>query len=354
VTSLIFLLFALVAMGLFFTLAYAADTNRFLRYLVFTVLILANVFAAMFASAYSLVLFLGSDAVTGMTAPGQPETTAAAASVFANPDLLNGLAAIGPILLTLAVLGVIITYEPFRRPLARWIPIDPSSLVHLVALEYALALLGASALTAVFVSAAAQDPEMMGQLLADNDNLLAVAWAQAAGFVALALLGVGFLVRRDLRASLQRLGVTRSFSVKWWLAVTLTALGTSILVDVIWRALDPEGMEAVSRISGELFEPFIAAGFIGMLTVGLSAGIGEELVFRGAAQERFGLAFTSFLFAVMHTQYTVSPALIQVFLVAVVLGLARVRANTTTCIVAHASYNMVLVGLAIWAPELSP
>jgi hypothetical protein len=103
----------------------------------------------------------------------------------------------------------------------------------------------------------------------------------------------------------------------------------------------------VSKLSEALFEPFLAAGWIGALTVGLSAGLGEEMVFRGAAQPRFGIALTAFLFAFMHTQYTISPALLQVFLLAVVLGVARVRSNTTTCMLAHATYNTILVAVAI-------
>ena len=73
-----------------------------------------------------------------------------------------------------------------------------------------------------------------------------------------------------------------------------------------------------------------------------AAGIGEEILFRGAAQPRLGLPLTALLFAAVHTQYTVSPALVHIFVTGLLLGVVRRRANTTTAIAVHASYNFLL------------
>jgi membrane protease YdiL (CAAX protease family) len=116
----------------------------------------------------------------------------------------------------------------------------------------------------------------------------------------------------------------------------------------LWGWLASENLAEVEQLSEALFSPYLSAGLVGALTIGLSAGIGEEILFRGAAQPRLGLVFTSLLFGVMHTQYTVSLALFQVFLVGLLLGLTRRHTNTTTAIGVHATFNFVLASMAIY------
>jgi membrane protease YdiL (CAAX protease family) len=86
----------------------------------------------------------------------------------------------------------------------------------------------------------------------------------------------------------------------------------------------------------------------GAFALGLSAGISEELLFRGAVQPRLGLLLTTFLFAIGHLQYGLTVATFEVFLIGLVLGLVRKRSNTTVCIIIHASYNTLgtLLGMA--------
>ena len=86
----------------------------------------------------------------------------------------------------------------------------------------------------------------------------------------------------------------------------------------------------------------LATSIPGILTLGLAAALGEETVFRGALQPRFGLIFTTVLFALLHSTYGISLATLIVFGVGLVLGLLRMRYNTTTSMVAHAVYNMTL------------
>jgi membrane protease YdiL (CAAX protease family) len=201
----------------------------------------------------------------------------------------------------------------------------------------------------------ASDPQLLEELeRATSDGGILAAWVQALGFVVLGMLGVGLFARRDWRETLARLGLTRRFSVRWWLGSVLLGLVAAFATEWLWSWLQPESMAEVSRISDALFQAFIEAGLWGAITVGVSAGIGEEILFRGAAQPRLGLVFTSLAFAVLHTQYTVSPALAQVFFIGLLLGLVRRRVNTTTAIGVHATYNFVLVLLAIYAPELGP
>jgi hypothetical protein len=80
---------------------------------------------------------------------------------------------------------------------------------------------------------------------------------------------------------------------------------------------------------------------LGAIVLGLSAGISEESLFRGAVQPRLGIVTAALLFTIGHLQYGLTAATLEVFVIGLVLGLVRKRANTTMCIIIHAGYNMV-------------
>ena len=76
------------------------------------------------------------------------------------------------------------------------------------------------------------------------------------------------------------------------------------------------------------------------IVLGVSAGVGEELLVRGALQPRAGLFWASILFAAGHVQYTWF-GMLTILLLGVALGIVRARANTTTAIVVHGLYDIV-------------
>lgn len=351
--------------GLFLSLAYIGEGQKWARALVYMGLLAGLALLVAFGLPLALVdlaPILGEILAGGGAAPppgpGAPEGDVARLPL---PGVdAAGLAAILPrvgwVMLVLALLGLLLLLPPLRRLIARLIPIDAGRLVHTVALQYSLYLVLVAVLTLIVVSTALRGGGPEGLALEDLGATVTLSglWAQAIGFAVVAFLGVGWLVQRDGRATLERLGLEPRVDLRWLVAVVLVGLGAGYLTDQLWRLLDPDSMAEVERLSEALFGPILGTGLAGALTIGLSAGIGEELLFRGAAQPRLGLVFTALLFAVIHTQYTVSPALIQVFLLGILLGLARIRANTSTAIAAHAGYNFILALLAIYAPELAP
>ena len=76
------------------------------------------------------------------------------------------------------------------------------------------------------------------------------------------------------------------------------------------------------------------------LLLGVSAGVGEEVLVRGALQPRTGLLWASLLFAAAHVQYTWFGMLVIVML-GIALGLVRRYTNTTTAIVVHGVYDVI-------------
>jgi len=333
---------SLLSFGLFLTLAYVAEQERLLRWLVYALAVVGDLGVAFVGAAFLLLAVLQGGQVE--LAPGCQLPEAAVASM-------------GRAYLGLGLVGLLALVPLVRRFLARVVPFDPARLVHAVALQYAVQLLVVSVAIGIVISAALLPGcEALLRRLTEETARggLAMVWLQNLAFVVIGLLGVGFGVRRGWRASLERLGLTREFRFGWWAGMTALGLAGGYVTSILWTQLAPQSQADVERISQALFEPFIALGLVGALTIGLAAGIGEEILFRGAAQPRLGLVFTSLLFAALHTQYTVSPALLQVLFLGLLLGLTRQRVNTTTAVAVHAAYNFLLVALAYYAPQLSP
>jgi membrane protease YdiL (CAAX protease family) len=228
-----------------------------------------------------------------------------------------------------------------RRWLSRWLPLDPDSIVHTTALVLAVYQIGLS----------------LGQmaLIGDLENLLEAGLAlttwdlllSAVPLLLFALGGVGLFIRRGGRSTLERLGLFRP-TWKHWLAaagVTILLLAFDFGTRLLWYEVDPAGHDLVAQVTENLFGNLASVG--GAMALGLSAGISEELLFRGAVQPRLGLLLTTLLFAVGHLQYGLTVATLEIFVIGLVLGIMRIRTSTTIAIVVHASYNAlgVLLGL---------
>jgi uncharacterized protein len=248
---------------------------------------------------------------------------------------LAAAAALTPLLASLPLIPAV------RRWLARYLPIRPESIVHTTALAFAVYQIGLSL----------GQMAMIGSLenLAEAQLALDVWDVVLTGvpLTLLALLGVGLFVRRDLGSTLERLGLRLPTGRQLIAAVVITALllGFDQAVNLIWQAVDPAGLEQLQRVTDNLFGGLMTVG--GAIALGLSAGISEELLFRGAIQPRLGLLLASVLFAIGHLQYSLTLATFEVFIIGLVLGLVRNRTNTTLCILIHAAYNTVgvLIGL---------
>ena len=167
---------------------------------------------------------------------------------------------------------------------------------------------------------------------------------QAAFFLAIAYIAVGLPYWRDLRAATERLGIVAPDARTIGIAVvaTFAAFLVAALVGLLQQQLDPELSESLNEIvdqmTGQVQNP------IGALVLGASAGIGEEAIFRGALQPRFGILIPSLLFAMLHgPQYGFNVALLGLLGVSIILGLERKYVNTTAAMITHALFNAVQV-----------
>ncbi len=256
---------------------------------------------------------------------------------------VNWLAVAGLCLLT-ALLAFLPLLLPVRRWLAGRLPIEPDSLVHMTALAFVVYQIGLNLAQMA--------------LIGDLENLITTGLTLSIWDVLLnglplalfALVGVGLFVRRDLGSALDRLGLQVPTWKHMLVAAGLTVflLGLNYGLDLLWEHVDPEGYALVERVTESLFGDLSTVA--GALVLGLSAGISEEMLFRGAVQPRLGILLTTVLFAVGHLQYGLTVAMLQVFVIGLALGWVRQWANTTTSIAIHAAYNALIVLLGLWLP----
>jgi len=243
--------------------------------------------------------------------------------------------------------GVLAGLPLARRLLARWLPISPDSPVHTLALLFVGYMAGNTLLTltqgGLADLAATAAPAAPVELL-----------AQFLLFIMVGVLGVGWGVRRNNRATLARLGLVRPSRAQLLAGIRWTAALVALqwLVGIGWALSNPEQSELLDSISGALYANLDTVGEWLFLAVG--TGLSEELLFRGALQPVLGLKFTAVFFAILHVQYGITPVTLAVFLIGMALGHIRRRYNTTTAVFVHAGYNFILGLMALLAAYLEP
>ncbi|MBN1658424.1 MAG: CPBP family intramembrane metalloprotease [Anaerolineae bacterium] len=247
---------------------------------------------------------------------------------------VNWVGAAGTMFLT-GALAFLPLLRPVRAWLARWLDIDPDSDMHMTALAFAAYQIGLSlsqlALIGNIETLAATD------LVLDEWDVL----LSGVPLFVFALLGVGLWIRRTGSGTAQRLGLVRPTWRQIFAVPILIILFIAIdyAVAEAWSALDPAGYALLEGFTAKLYGSLATA--TGALVLGLSAGISEEILFRGAVQPRLGLLLATTLFAIGHIQYGVTPATAEVFFIGLILGLVRARTNTTMAILVHAGYNAI-------------
>ncbi len=227
--------------------------------------------------------------------------------------------------------------RPFRVMLARVTPLDPDSTIDMTGLCMVLGLLGFFAGTSL-APMAENPPELIPSV-----GILELL-IQAITFAAIAYIAAGYPYWRDLRAATARLGIVAPDLRTIGIAVvaTFACFVVAGIAGYASQPLDPglsESLdEVVDQMTAQVQNP------LGAVILGASAGIGEEAIFRGALQPRYGIVIPSLLFTMLHgPQYGFNLALLGLFGVSVILGLLRRQVNTTAAMITHALFNAVQV-----------
>ena len=254
---------------------------------------------------------------------------------------MDSLALLGLGLWLPALIGIILLLPPVRRLAARLIPIDAANPVHGIALAFSV-LVAVNLLFTLGIGLSNLADVLAEQEAAGiTSNTMLSLWVQQIFTALLGMIGVGWLIRRGTRATLERLGIVVPsfgqllFGLLLGLGMVPVIMAIEWLTSYLEVGIDPSVAKLTEQLLGPLFDtPF------GIVTIGLAAALGEETIFRGAMQPRFGLLFTALLFALVHSNYGLTLSTLFVFLLGLVLGMVRIRANTTTAMITHAVYNM--------------
>jgi uncharacterized protein len=249
-------------------------------------------------------------------------------------------------LLVLLLAPVVLLLRSVRVRIAGWLPLDPDAFHHWIGL---VALLWFVTMPLASLPVLGGRPPLEALLAETGVTTAAVTtWYELlyglVWTVLLCLLAAGFPMARPLPAALVRLGLT------WpgWRGIAVGVVASVLMVPLFTAAdqvatglVESFGLATTSsawidRLFGRDF------GLLGALAAALSAGLGEELVWRGVIQTRYGLPLAALGFAAIHGFQYGPDGLIVVFLSGLVLGVLRWRTNTTVAAVAHGGYDFWL------------
>jgi membrane protease YdiL (CAAX protease family) len=242
----------------------------------------------------------------------------------------------GWLIMGLGLALVLPLIKPFRALLGRVTPMDASSPIDMMGLGIILAVsvyFGYS-LIAAPVQPGDLEPASIGALIV---NVIT--------FAALGYFAVGLFVYRSPRQATSRLGLTvpKPTDVLVGLVTVIPAFLLSFIGSLLTVAFQPDVLDSLTETTQDLTSGIQTP--IGALVLGASTGIGEELLFRGAIQPRYGIILTSALWALLHTQYQFSFVILGLFGVGILFGLIRKYVGTTAVVIAHAVYNIAVVSL---------
>ena len=251
--------------------------------------------------------------------------------------LLQGDRVLASLLLLVGIGLGLPLLRPFRQILARVTPMDPDSAIDMTGLSIVLGVLGFFVGTSL-APMAGDPPELIPSI-----GILELL-VQAAFLVAVSYIAAGVPYWRDLRAATERLGIVmpdaRAIAIA--IAATFACFAVSAIAGIASQQFDPELSESLNEIVDQMTAQ--VQNPIGAVVLGASAGIGEEAIFRGALQPRYGLIIPSLLFTMLHgPQYGFNLALLGLFGVSIILGLLRKHVNTTAAMIPHALFNAVQV-----------
>lgn len=227
--------------------------------------------------------------------------------------------------------------RPLRQALAKVTPIDPDSTIDYSGLAIILSV-GAFLFFSFVLADAPVEVEAMSA-----GQLLAALVTNVVAFMALAYVAVGYRNYRNGEEATARLGLGRPTpeQIKVGLLAVIPAFVCAYIGSALTVLLQPDVVdqlgENIDNLTAGVQNP------IGAVILGLTSGIGEEVLFRGAIQPRFGIGITSVFWVLLHTQYDFTWVLLGLLLLGFLLGYLRKRYGTMAAVITHAVYNMLVV-----------
>ena len=232
--------------------------------------------------------------------------------------------------------------KPFRQAVARVTPMDPDSPIDYSGLAVILALLG-FLIPTVFVDSTPEAPDTSNTSMLINGLL-----QQLVAFVLIAYVAVGYRNYRTGAEATARLGIQQPTptQIAAGAVATLAALVAGGIGGALTSWLQPDSVSDIES-AVESMVAGVSNGIVALI-LALASGIGEEVLFRGAIQPRFGIVLTAILFTFLHAQYGFTWVLLGLFLMGCIFGVVASRYGTMAAVTAHVLYNLIIVILQVW------
>ncbi|MCA9832601.1 MAG: CPBP family intramembrane metalloprotease [Thermomicrobiales bacterium] len=232
--------------------------------------------------------------------------------------------------------------RPFRQLVARYTPMDPDSPIDYSGLAIVLALLG-FLIPTVFV-----DSEPATSTASGTEDLINGVLQQLVAYLMIAYVAVGYRNYRTGAEATARLGIQKPTNVQIiaGLAGTGAAFVAAYLGSALTSWLQPDSAAGIDSVVQSMVAG-VSSGIVALI-LALATGIGEEVLFRGAIQPRFGIVITALLFTFLHAQYGFTWILLGLFLMGCVFGYIAKRYGTMSAVIAHTLYNLAIVILQVW------
>ena len=268
-----------------------------------------------------------------------------------NPELAAAVALLFLGVFVAGLVSLVGFSRRFRVWLAGYLPFDPDSLLHTVALVVILAMILIPPIPLLVTGIPPYLSPPFLEFLIESGGLLTETVSLNAYTLFWTLVGsffiAGAFVRRSPRETLDRLGLV----LPTWREV-LFAVGAAFVLVAAFHFID----QALAALVGFLGLPVtdeeaVNLLFSGVLTIpgiimaSVTAGFGEEVSIRGLLQPRFGILLPALLFASLHAFQYSWDGLISVFLAGIIFGFIRRRSNTTTSAITHTVYDLVLFSM---------
>ncbi len=224
--------------------------------------------------------------------------------------------------------------KPFRKLVSLVTPMDPDSTIDMMGLGLILALMSYFGWAITLDT----DPDDLTSAVTVASQVINVAF-----FILVAYVAVGTNIYRSGSEATSRLGIRWPTlpDIVVGVAAVIPAFMLSIVGSLLTLYFQPDLFEDL----GETMQEMSSGTSVTLVSVLIfaSAGLGEEILFRGAIQPRVGIVLTSAFWALVHTQYQFSFVVLGLFLVGLLFGLMRKYVSTTSAIIAHALYNAAVV-----------
>ncbi len=223
-----------------------------------------------------------------------------------------------------------------RRILAGLVPIDYRSSVHAIAICFVMLPVILRAFD--YASGLGTEADLGEASQTSVAATLTSFLIQRFQLAVLTLVGAGWLIRRTWRQVLVRLGLVkpRPTEIAIGIGTGLLLIGIVLILETLRAAAGWELNGEAARLQKAEYW-YLYESIPATLTAGIALGIGREALFRGALQPKFGLLLTSLLYVVVGAGPTESITLLgltSTFIAGVVLGVLRMRFNTTTGVIA--------------------